>query len=112
MHHRQRLLWVWGVSLAACVAHPTQHAEQAEQANATAATPHKVSCQVGSEPVFNTLGTVFLNHKTESAIFESLVGNESSLLPMVPAPSLEFSGMHASTHPNFPTQLHITYYDN
>jgi hypothetical protein len=73
MHPCQRLLWVPGVLLAACVAHPTQ---QAEQANATAATPHKTSCQAGSEPVFNTLGIVSLNRKTESVIIESTSGNK------------------------------------
>jgi hypothetical protein len=58
------------------VAHPTQQAEQAEQANASAATPHKISCQAGSEPVFNTFGTAFLKHKTESATIESTPGNK------------------------------------
>jgi hypothetical protein len=85
----QCLLWVWGrnhgihgwyaarVLLAACVAHPTQQAEQAEQANTTAATPHKTSCQaVRSDSVCNTPGTVFSNHKAESAIFESKSGNK------------------------------------
>jgi hypothetical protein len=36
----------------------------------------------------------------------------SCLLPMVPAPSLEFSGMHASKNSHSPTQPHFAYYDN